>query len=92
MTLFRGLGTSGRFAFRFLCAAWCAGSVEILRRLMLLAAGPPERPAAALVASFCACGVLGVILLWRTRESGARELLENSATLGFWAGVFALIV
>ncbi len=92
MALFRGLGTSGRFAFRFLCAAWCAGSVEVIRRLLLASAWPPERHAAELVASFCVCGVLGGVLLWRTRQSGAREILENSATLGFWTGVFALIV
>jgi hypothetical protein len=91
MALLRRLSSSGRFGFRFVCAAWFAGSLEILRRLELMAR-PPERRALEIVASLCLCGALGAWLLWRTRESGAREILENSAALGFWAGVFALIV
>jgi hypothetical protein len=91
MALVGRLSESGRFAFRFLCAAWFAGSVEILRRLAL-AAWPPERRAMEVVGSLCLCGALGAWLLWRTRKSGVREVLENSAALGFWAGVFALIV
>ena len=91
MVLVRRLSESGRFAFRFLCAAWFAGSVGVLRRLML-AGWPPERRATEIVGSLCLCGALGAWFLWRTRKSGVRELFENSAALGFWAGVFALIV
>jgi hypothetical protein len=92
MAHFRRLGTSGRFAFRFLCAAWLAGSAAILRLWAAAPSWPPERRLTELIVAFAVCAVLGALLLWRTRESGARELVETSAALGFWAGVFALIV
>ncbi len=85
------LETSGRFGFRFLCSAWLVGSAGILRRW----AGPAWPPEKHVVLFVGACGVsalLGTILLWRTRENGARELIESGAAVGFWAGVFALIV
>lgn len=91
MSLVERLSGSGRFGLRFLCAAWLAGSGELLRA-WAVSSWPSERPVVALVAAFGASAVLGAWLLWRTRESGRRELVETSAALGFWAGVWALVV
>ncbi len=88
MYLVARLETSGRFAFRFLCAAWLVGSLEILPRWA--AAGLP--PIEIFVGACGASAILGAMCLWRTRENGARELIESGAALGFWAGVFALLV
>lgn len=91
MTAVRRLGDSGRFGLRLLCAAWLAGSAALLR---LFAAAPPFRSApgegALLLLSLSAA--FGVGVLWRTRANGLREVVESSAALGFWAGVFAVIV
>ncbi|MEO8431165.1 MAG: hypothetical protein ABI592_06610 [Acidobacteriota bacterium] len=91
MTALRRLDPSKRFGFRFLCAAWFAGSFELLRR-WAITSWPPERPATGSAVAFFLCAVAGAFLLWRTRESGARELLESSAALGFWASVVALVI
>ncbi len=91
MTALRRLDLSGRFGFRFLCAAWLAGSIELLRR-WAITSWPAEPPATGAVVAFGLCAIAGASLLWRTRESGARELVESSAALGFWAGVVALVV
>ena len=91
MTALRRLDPSGRFGFRFLCAAWLASSAALLGR-WAATSWPPEAPAAGSVAAFGLCAVAGGLLLWRTRESGARELVESSAALGFWVGVVALVV
>ena len=88
MYLVARLETSGRFALRFLCAAWLVGSVEILPRW----AAPESPPIEIFVGACGASAILGAISLWRTRENGARELIESGAALGFWAGVFALLV
>lgn len=82
---------SGRFGVRFLCAAWLVGPGELLRR-WAVSAWPAERPVIVLVVAFGASALLGAWLLWRTRESRARELVETSAAVGFWTGVFALLV
>lgn len=87
MYLVARLETSGRFALRFLCAAWLVGSAEILPRW-----ASPEWHIEIFVGACGASAILGAILLWRTREDGARELIESGAALGFWAGVFALLV
>ncbi|HYK43349.1 MAG TPA: hypothetical protein VE007_13250 [Thermoanaerobaculia bacterium] len=91
MTAVRRLGDSGRFGLRLLCATWLAGSASLLR---LFATAPslrsaPGEGALLLLSVFAAFGV-GV--LWRTRATGLREVVESSAALGFWAGVFAVIV
>ncbi|MEO8190205.1 MAG: hypothetical protein ABI682_07660 [Acidobacteriota bacterium] len=91
MLLVARLETSGRFGLRFLCAAWLIGSAEILRR-SAPGGWPPERHLQLFVGACGASAVLGAILLWRTREDGAREMIESCAALGFWSGVFALLV
>lgn len=91
MHLVARLETSERFALRFLCAAWLVAAAEILPQWSG-PAWPPERHIELFVGACGASAVLGAILLWRTREDGARELIESGAALGFWAGVFALLV
>ena len=91
MSLVARLETSGRFALRFLCAAWLVGSAEILPR-WASPGWPPEGHIEIFVGACGASAIVGAILLWRTREDGARELIESGAALGFWAGVFALLV
>ncbi len=91
MDLVARLETSGRFGLRFLCAAWLVGSAEILPR-WAGPGSPVERHVEVFVGACGASAILGAILLWRTREDGAREVLESGAALGFWAGVFALLI
>ena len=91
--LARRLPDSARFSLRFLCAAWLAGSAAVLR---VFATAPesmrqPGNAVSALLLLLAAGAAFGCGLLWRTRGSGARELVESSAALAFWAGVFALI-
>ncbi|MDQ2980427.1 MAG: hypothetical protein M3R62_14545 [Acidobacteriota bacterium] len=81
-----GLERSGRFDLRFLCAAWLVGSAALVRQW----AGPLS-PIAWLAIACGAIAVFGAALLWRTREDGAREVLESSAAVGFWAAVFTMI-
>ncbi|HEY6050503.1 MAG TPA: hypothetical protein VIZ58_04585 [Thermoanaerobaculia bacterium] len=93
MTALARLPDSARFGLRFLCAAWLAGSAAVLR---LFATAAPAAgngsagPAVLLLLALCAA--FGVGLLWRTRGSGIRELVESSAAFGFWTGIFALMV
>lgn len=91
MNLVAKLTSSGRFGFRFLCTAWLTGSIELLRR-WAPPDWPPERHVVALIFAFGVSALLGGILLWRTRATAAREIVESSAMLGFWVGVFALLV
>jgi hypothetical protein len=95
MTALARLPDSARFRLRFLCAAWLAGSAAVLHVFSTSASAAPfggggAVPAVLLVLSGCAA--FGVGLLWRTRGSGLREVVESSAALGFWAGVFAVMV
>ena len=91
--LARRLPDSARFSLRFLCAAWLAGSAAVLRYFKTATPAIAERGALpAVLVLLVGSAAFGVGLLWRTRGSGSRELLESSAALGFWAGVFALIV
>jgi hypothetical protein len=87
MAAFQRLDASARFGFRFLCAAWMAGSAAVLRLLSGGAAVP-----LAILSLLAACAAFGAGLLWRTRASGLRELVESTAALGFWAGVFSMVV
>jgi len=89
--LARRLPDSTRFSLRFLCAAWFAGSAAVLR---VFATPPPTEDGSAvraLLLLLAAAAAFGCGLLWRTRGSGWRELVESSAALAFWAGIFALI-
>jgi hypothetical protein len=87
------LPDSARFELRFLCAAWLAGSAAVLRVFATAAPEAGDRGAGpAVLLLLAGCAAFGVGLLWRTRGSGVRELVESSAALGFWAGVFALMV
>ena len=93
MTAVRRLGDSGRFGLRLLCAAWLVGSAAVLRVFAtaaapLLGAGPGE----GVLLLLAVCAAFGVGILWRTRANGLRELVESSAAVGFWAGVFAVVV
>ena len=90
--LARRLPDSARFSLRFLCASWLAGSAAVLR---VFATAPPTEDGSAVSALLLLLGAaaaFGCGLLWRTRGSGARELVESSAALAFWAGVFAVVV
>lgn len=91
MTAVRRLGDSGRFGLRLLCAAWLVGSGALLR---LFATAPLFRttPGEGALLLLSVCAALGVGVLWRTRANGLQEVVESSAALGFWAGVFAVIV
>jgi len=87
------LPDSARFGLRFLCVAWLAGSAAVLRVFATAAPEAGDRGAGpAVLLLLAGCAAFGVGLLWRTRGSGLRELVESSAALGFWAGMFALIV
>jgi hypothetical protein len=87
MRFVSGLERSGRFDLRFLCAAWLVGSAALARQWAGSPSAIPWLPIA-----FGATAVFGAALLWRTREDAAREVLESSAAVGFWAAVFAVIV
>jgi len=87
MAAFQRLDGSARFGFRFLCAAWLAGSTASVRLLSAEAA-----VALGILVLLAACAAFGAGLLWRTRASGLRELVESTAALGFWAGVFSMVV
>lgn len=92
MTALARLPDSARFRIRFLCAAWLAGSAAVLRVIATSAA--PAGGAVALsgvLLVLAGGGAFGVGMLWRTRGSGIRELVESSAAFGFWTGIFALI-
>jgi hypothetical protein len=92
MTAVRRLGDSGRFGLRFLCFAWLAGPLAVLRVSALAASSPDGLGGAGAVElALASSAAFGVAMLWRTRASGFRELAESSAALGFWAGIFALV-
>lgn len=91
------LGASGawkafvRSAFRFLCAASLLAAVEIYRR----GTGkilPIDRRVVGAILAFGSAGLLGILILWRSRDGVAREVLESAAMIGFWTGFFALFV
>ncbi len=86
----RRLTTSGRFDFRFLCAAWLAGSAHVFRRWPE-SLFPPNRGVGWFVAACAVAAILGAGLLWFTRENGPREVFESSAAVGFWAVLFAVM-
>ena len=87
------LPDSARFGLRFLCAAWLVGPAAVLRLFATAPRAMDDRGAGpAVLLLLAGCAAFGVGLLWRTRGSGVRELVESSAALGFWAGVFALMV
>ena len=89
--LARRLPDSARFSLRFLCAAWLAGSAAVLRQLATAPATEHGSAVPALLLLLAAGAAFGCGLLWRTRGSGARELVESSVALAFWTGIFAVV-
>ena len=89
--LARQLPESARFSLRFLCAAWLAGSAALLRVFATAPATADGNAVPALLLLLATGAAFGCGLLWRTRGSGTRELVESSAALAFWAGIFAVI-
>ncbi len=79
-----------RVAFRFLCAAWFVGAIEIVRRGTGLAGGLDRRASGAVLVLSC-LAVLGIVILWRSRGNPVREVLELSAMIGLWTGMVALV-
>jgi len=78
-----------RATFRFLCAAALIAAIEIYRRRtgrML----PLDRRVVGAILSFGSAGLLGLVILWRSRAGAAREVLDSAAMMGFWTGFFAL--
>ena len=78
-----------RGAFRFLCAAALIAAVEIYRRRtgrML----PIDRRVVGTILSFGSAGLLGLVILWKSRAGAVREVLDSAAMMGFWTGFFAL--
>ena len=86
----RWLRAFARVTFRFLCAAWFVGAIEIIRRSSGHIGGLDRRASGAVLA-FGSLAILGIVALWRSRASPVREVLELSAMVGLWTGVFALI-
>lgn len=86
----RWLRAFARLTFRFLCAAWFVGAIEILRRGSARVGGLDARASSAVVA-FGSLAVLGIVVLWKSRASPVREVLELSAMIGLWTGMFALV-
>ncbi|MEP6768839.1 MAG: hypothetical protein ABJC61_09235 [Acidobacteriota bacterium] len=86
----RWLRAFARLMFRFLCAAWFVGAIEILRRASGRTGGLDGRASGAVLA-FGSLAILGIVGLWRSRASPVREVLELSAMIGLWTGMFALI-
>ncbi|MEP7131975.1 MAG: hypothetical protein ABI914_02345 [Acidobacteriota bacterium] len=79
-----------RLTFRFLCAAWFVGAIEIVRRGTGLAGGLDRRTSGAVLA-LASMAALGIVILWRSRASPVREVLELSAMIGLWTGMVALL-
>lgn len=78
-----------RAAFRFVCAAALIAAVEIYRRRtgrML----PLDRRVVGAIISFASAGLLGLVILWKSRAGPVREVLDSAAMMGFWTGFFAL--
>jgi len=78
-----------RAVFRFVCAASMIVAIEIYRRRtgrML----PVDRKVVGAILSFGSAGLLGLLVLWRSRRGAAREVLDSAAMFGFWTGFFAL--
>jgi hypothetical protein len=84
------VGAFARVMFRFLCAAALITCVEICRRNGARP-WPPDRRTVGAALSFGAAGLLGLLLLWKSRSGAAREVLESAAMMGFWTGIFALL-
>jgi hypothetical protein len=84
------LGAFARVMFRFLCAAALITCIEICRR-NAARPWPPDRRTVGAALSFGAAGLLGLLILWKSRSGAAREVLESAAMMGFWTGIFALI-
>lgn len=78
-----------RGMFRFVCVAAVVMALEIYRRRTGRAL-PLDRRAVGAIVCFGSAGLLGVLLLWRSRAGTAREVLESAAMFGFWAGFLAL--
>ncbi len=85
----RAVMAFARAMFRFLCFAALLSAIELLRRHP----GPwsADRRTTGAVLAFGSSGLIGVLLLWRSRAGAAREVLESAAVMGFWTGIFALI-
>lgn len=79
----------GRLLFRFLSLTSLFCAIEIVRRGPHV--WPIERRTAGAVIAFGAAGLLGGLILWKSRNGAAREVLESAAMMGFWTGFFALI-
>ncbi len=79
-----------RLMFRFLCAAWFVGAIEIIRRGTADSGGLDLRASGAVLV-LASLAILGIVILWRSRASPVREVLELSAMIGLWTGMVALI-
>jgi len=79
-----------RLMFRFLCAAWFVGAIEIVRRGTVQTSGLDRRASGAVLV-LASLAILGIVILWRSRASPVREVLELSAMIGLWTGLVALI-
>lgn len=86
----RWLRAFARLMFRFLCAAWFVGAIEIVRRATSHGGGLDRRASGAVLV-FGSLSILGIVVLWRSRASPVREVLELSAMIGLWTGMVALI-
>ena len=78
-----------RGIFRFVCVAAVVVAAEIYRRRTGRAL-PLDRRAVGTIVCFGSAGLLGVLLLWRSRAGTAQEVLESAAMVGFWTGFLAL--
>lgn len=85
----RAIRGFARIMFRFLCFAALLSALELVRRTP--GAYPTDRRSTGAVLAFASAGLLGVLLLWRSRAGAAREVLESAAMMGFWTGIFAVI-
>ena len=85
----RAIRAFARIMFRFLCFAALLSALELVRRSP--GAYPTDRRTTGAALAFASAGLLGVLLLWKSRAGAAREVLESAAMMGFWTGIFAVI-